>query len=302
MAEVSKTGYATSYVNHNKELIIVLIFTQIIVMNNMLNTIQRLTIRISRNSLSFSAVQVTPEGTKVIFEPYVIKSGISMAANLREAFKTAELPMRGYKRAMVMIDEQVLMVPLDLFDSQKMEDIYYHSFPRTEEQRVVMANPLTDLNAVAVFSVNRDLRLVLTDHFADVRFATVSTPVWRHLYQRNFTGARAKLYVHFHDKRMEVFAFNQNRFRYCNSFPAQHTNDILYDLLGIWNILSMDVDTDELYVTGENSEKEQLLNELKKYLQRVYFINPAGDFNRAPVTQIEGMPYDLMTYYVRGKH
>lgn len=271
-------------------------------MNNTLNTVQRLTIRISRNSLSFSAVQVTPEGTKVIFEPYVIKSGISMAANLREAFKTAMLPMRGYKRAMVMIDEQVLMVPVDIFDSQQMEDWYYHSFPRTEEQRVVMANPLTDLQTVAVFSINRDLRLVLTDHFPDVRFATVSTPVWRHLYQRNFTGARNKLYAHFHDQRMDVFSFNQNRFRYCNSFPASHVNDSIYDLLGIWNLLSMDADTDELYLTGEITEKELLTAELKKFLQRVYFINPAGDFNRAPVTQIEGMPYDLMTYYVRGKH
>lgn len=271
-------------------------------MNNTLNTIQRLTIRMSRNTLSFSAVQVAPEGTKVVFEPYVIKSGISMAANLREAFKTAQLPGRGYKRAMVLVDEQVLMTPTDLFDTQQMEDLYYHAFPRSEEQRVVMAHPLTDLNAVAIFSVNRDLRLVITDHFDDVHFATVSTPVWRHLYQRNFTGARNKLYAHFHDQRMEVFSFSQNRFRYCNSFPAQHCNDSLFNLLCVWKLLNMDVDTDELYITGEASEKDLLTHELHKYLQRVYAINPAGDFNRAPVTQIEGMPYDLMTYYVRGKH
>lgn len=270
--------------------------------NNTLSTIQRLTIRISRNTLSFSAVQLAPEGAKVVFEPYTVKSGISMAANLREAFKTALLPERGYQRAMVLIDEKVLTVPAEQFDATKAETLYYHAFPRTEEQRVVMANPLPDLNAVAVFSVNRDLKLVITDHFSDVRFAPVTAPVWRHLYQRNFTGTRMKLYAHFHDQRMEVFSFGQNRFKFCNTFTAEHSSDTLYYLLNVWKQLSMDVESDELYLTGEMPEKEHTMEELNKYLQRVYLINPAGDFNRAPVTQIEGMPYDLMTYYVRGKH
>ena len=270
-------------------------------MNNTLNTIQRLTIRISRSSLSFSAVQLSPEGAQVIYEPYTMKSGISMAANLREAFKTAQLPCRGYQRATIMVDEPVLMVPDDLFDPLSAETLYYHSFPRTDEQRVVMANPLPDLNAVPVFSVNRDLRLVITDHFRDVRFAPVSVPVWRHLYQRSFAGARAKLYAHFHDRRMEVFCFGQNRFKYCNSFGADHPQDAVYYLLSVWNQLSLNIDTDEMYITGETPHKEHLTAELHKFIHRVYVINPTSDFNRAPVTQIEGMPYDLMTYYVRGK-
>ena len=48
---------------------------------------QRLIIRISRNSLMFASINNEGEGA-ISFYPYVLKSGISMAANLREAFRT----------------------------------------------------------------------------------------------------------------------------------------------------------------------------------------------------------------------
>lgn len=50
------------------------------------NNIQqaRLTIRVSRNTLSFSVVDREAEH-QLIYEPYTVKSGVSMAANLRQA-------------------------------------------------------------------------------------------------------------------------------------------------------------------------------------------------------------------------
>ncbi len=50
----------------------------------------RLVIRISKQSLSFAAVQPSAE-TTFSFEPYTVKSGISMAANIREAFRNVDL-------------------------------------------------------------------------------------------------------------------------------------------------------------------------------------------------------------------
>lgn len=49
----------------------------------------RLTIRVSKNTLSFSVVDREAEH-QVIYEPYTVKSGISMAANLRQAFKESD--------------------------------------------------------------------------------------------------------------------------------------------------------------------------------------------------------------------
>ena len=50
----------------------------------------RMTIRVSKGSLIF-AIADTDHPHNIIYEPYTAKSGVSMAANLREAFKTAAI-------------------------------------------------------------------------------------------------------------------------------------------------------------------------------------------------------------------
>ena len=56
-----------------------------------------------------------------VFEPYNVNNSISVAANLREAFKKSELLQSGYKRALVAIDAPTMLVPLDEYREQDAE-------------------------------------------------------------------------------------------------------------------------------------------------------------------------------------
>lgn len=259
---------------------------------------QRMTIRVGRNTLCFAMPE--NDGQTIVYEPFVVKSGVSMAANLREAFKTSDLLLQAPQRARVMMDSDVLHVPVEEFDEKAIETLHHHAFPG-HEQDVVFYNVLPDLNAVALFSINRDLKLVIDDHFQDVRLVTAVSPVWRHLHQRSFTGSREKLYAYFHEKRLEVFCFNQNRFRFCNSFDASRTKDAIYFVLYIWNQLQLDAENDELHMVGEIPGQEAFVAELKKYVSKAYVVNPVADFNNHPVTQIKGMPYDMQALFIKGR-
>jgi hypothetical protein len=262
------------------------------------NTKQRLTIRIGRHTLSFS--QPTEDDSDVVYEPYVVKSGVSMAANLREAFKTSELLMTPQKRVRVVIDADVLMVPVESFNEEQMETLYFHAFPK-KEQLAVYYNVLPDLNCVAVFGMNKDLRLVIDDHFQDVNLVIAMSAVWRYLHQRSFTGNRNKLYGYFHEKRLEIFNFQQNRFKFCNAFDASRAHDSLYFLLYVWKQLQLEPEHDELHIVGEIPDQEWLVSELKRFLQNAYVINPEADFNHHPITEIKSMPYDLQTLFIKGR-
>ena len=261
------------------------------------NLNHRITIRVGRGTLSFSMPD--NEG-RVVFEPYVVRSGISMAANLREAFKTSSLLMQASNRVRVLIDSDVLMVPVELFNEQDMAAWHQHAFPDSG-QDAVFHNVLPDVNCVAVFCMNKDLHLVVEDHFQDIRLISALLPVWRHLHQRSYTGARHKLYGYFHEQRLELFSFRQNRFKYCNSFQVRHPHDALYFLLYVWKQLQLQPKYDELHIVGDMPEQEWLLAELKRYVQKTYVINPVADFNRAQVTEIKNMPYDLQTLFVKGR-
>jgi len=136
------------------------------------------------------------------------------------------------------------------------------------------------------------------------------SPVWRHLHRRSFTGARNKLYGYFHEHKLDIFSFQQNRFKFYNQFEAARAHDALYFLLYVWKQLLLSTEHDELHLVGDlfaaesssvQNEQQWLVDELRRYLQNVYVINPSAEFNRSPVTKISGMPFDLMTLFAKGR-
>ena len=264
-------------------------------------------IRVGRHSLSFSIANEQDEEHPLIFEPYPVKKGISMAANLREAFKSDSPLLQSKQRALVMTDAPTLMVPRDLYHQEEAETLYFHAFTK-QEGMAVLPNQINELNAVALFMVNRDLCNVLSDHYSQLHYCSVMVPVWKYLYQRSFVGKRNKLYGYFHDGCLDVCSFKQNRFLFCNSFDSTpsgtgsaNAHDALFFLLSVWKQLALKVDYDELHLVGDIPERDWLINELRQYLQRAYVINPASDFNRDPITRMEGLSFDLVTLWARNK-
>lgn len=256
----------------------------------------RLTIRVSKNYLSFSVIDRDTE-QQVYFEPYTVKSGVSVAANLRQAFKESVLLQRGYKKARAFLDAPLLMVPVENFHEADAELLFQHAFTGHDSDAILYRVQPT-LNAVALFPINKDLKLVLEDHFEDVRFSPVLQPVWNHLYQRSFTGIHRKLYGYFHDKKLDVFSFDKGRLKFFNSFDATHAKDSIYFLLYVWKQLAMDQQRDELHILGDIPDKEWFLHNIKLYILKTFVINPSAEFNRAPITDIKGMPFDLLTLYL----
>lgn len=256
----------------------------------------RLVIRISKQSLSFAAVQPSAE-TTFSFEPYTVKSGISMAANIREAFRNVDLLAKQWDRVMVVADTEVLLVPIDEYQQEDQETLYHHAFTHHQGDKI-LSTVLPSLSAVMLYSMNKDLLQVIEDHFQDVRYTHVCASVWQHFHRRSFTGMNRKLYGYFHDKKVDIFAFTQNRFRFYNRYDTNNPQDAVYFLLYVWKQLGMDQQKDELYINGQLPEEQTLIENLQKYLRKAYTVNPSAEFNRAPLTQIKGMPYDLITLFL----
>ncbi len=258
-----------------------------------------LTIRVSKNTLSFTTLDPTNFDEPIVYEPYIVKSGISMAANLREAFKETTAVSRTAK-TQVLLDAKVLMMPIEHFQENDIEEYYFHSFPH-DNQLSVAYNVMPELNSVAVFAINKDVRLVLRDNVPGALAIHLMSPVWKYLHTRSFTGHRQKMYGYFHDKQLEIFSFQQNRFKFCNNFDVTQGSDALYFLLYVWKQLNLQPEYDELHLVGDIPEHDQVLEELKRYLQNAYVINPTAEFNRAPATQFDDMPFDLMTILTKGR-
>lgn len=264
--------------------------------NNISDKRIRLTIRIGEGSMMF-AVGDPQADDNIVFEPYELNNSISIAANLREAFKKSELLQSGYKRVLLVVDTPTMLVPLDEYREQDVETLYKHTF-KWQRSEDIVTSILPELNAVAVFAVNKDLRMVVDDHFADIRVQPLMQAVWTHLYRRAFTGTRQKLFAYFHDKRMEVMRFQRNRFEFSNSYEATGTSDILYFLLYVWKLMGMDRGDNELYMVGNVPNRDEMRGELQQFISRNYIMNIETDFNNAEMAKRNDIPYDLKALYL----
>jgi hypothetical protein len=112
-----------------------------------------------------------------------------------------------------------------------------------------------------------------------------------------------------HERKIDIFCFQQNKFSFCNSFDAKHIRDAVYYLLYVWKQLQFDQLNDELHLVGDlflndtvsaQQDRELLLSELRRFLQKVYVINPSAEFNRAQVTTLKNMPFDMQKLFVKG--
>jgi len=256
----------------------------------------RLTLRITPQGIAF-AVPDARAIQQIRYETFTSKHGVSLAANLREALRGDGLPAEAWRKARVMIDAPVLMVPALEFSEDTVEDLYRYTMADTDGD-AVLNHRLPSLNAVAVFGINRDLRTVVEDRFDDVNYLPLCAPVWRHLHHHSFTGNRRKLYAYFHERRLEVFAYRQNRFLFQNCYDARHAADAAYFLVAVWKQLAFDQERDELHIAGAPADEDELLKQLQTYLAHVDFIRAADEFDNAPLTLIEGLPYDLATLFL----
>lgn len=253
-------------------------------------------IRIGNQSLAFAAKDDT-SANGLAYEPYMFNSSISVAANLREAFKKSTLLMRNYQRAAVFVDSQVLLEPVEEFNNDDKSVLYEYTF-RKKQQQTILHSIVPDLSVAAVFSVDSDIMTVLNDHFRDVRVMPLTMPVWSAMNSRNYSNTYRKLYAHFHDSKMELFAFSNNHFIFYNSFDIVGNNDAAYYTVSVWKQLGFDQERDELHIVGQVDNAEDVCESISIYLRNVFLVHPRADFNRHRYTEVSGLPYDLMAYFI----
>lgn len=251
----------------------------------------RLTIRIGSDAVLF-AISNPLGKQKIVHEKLTLNRSISTAANFRNMATRSELLRSGYSRALVLVDTDVMMVPLDEYPNEDMGTLYHSCFTGHAGEEL-LTNVLPELKAVAVFPINKDLKGVLAEQFTDLAFMPVAQPIWTHLYRRNFSTPRKKLFAYFHDHRMEVFSYAQNRLQFCNCFDGSHEHDALYFLLYAWRQLGFDGEKDELLAAGDIPQREWLTERVHQYVRRFTILNPAADFGASSTSLNPQLPYDL---------
>ena len=237
-----------------------------------------LSIRLSTDGFSFSIYNPIHDDSLSIIEKGIDPS-LSLTANLKAVFHESDFLNHPYKRVNIMIaDKRFTIVPLELFEEEQAELLFYHNHQKRENE-AVRRNILQKNNVVIVFGIDKSAYTFLKEQYPEAHFYSQSTPLIDYFSVKSRLGNSKKMYTSIRQEGIDIYCFEKGRLLLANSFECTQTEDRIYYLLYVWKQLEFDQKRDELHLTGTLPDKEVLMNELKKFILQVFIMNPATNID-----------------------
>ena len=245
-----------------------------------------LSIRLSTDGFSFSVFNPLEEG-----EPWIdncmVDESLSLTANLKRAYRDIEWLNHPFNRVNILsASKRFTCMPLDFFEDEQAETVFYHNFPSRENEQVLY-NILHGSNVVVLFGTDRTAYTFLQEKHPQVKFYSQAAPLIEYFASRSHLGNNRKMYVNLGKGTAGIYCYERSRLLLANTFPCTETADRIYYLLYVWKQLEFDQERDELHLSGLLNEKELLLSELRKYIRQVFVMNPAEHIDLYAINQCE---------------
>ena len=237
-----------------------------------------LSIRLGTDGFSFSIYNPIQDNSLSLIEKE-IDASLSLTANLKKVFQELDFLGYPYKRVNVlMASKRFTMVPLELFEDEQAEFLFYHNQQKRENE-AVLYNVLKKNNVVVVFGIDKSTQSFLKEQFPEAHFYSHSSPLIEYFSIKSKLGNSKKMYASLRQDAVDIYCFERGHLLLTNSFECTHTEDRIYYLLYVWKQLEFNQERDELHLTGILPEKEKLINELKKFILQVFVLNPSSNID-----------------------
>ncbi|MDR0745952.1 MAG: DUF3822 family protein [Mediterranea sp.] len=208
-----------------------------------------------------------------------IETGLSMTANMRKALAELDFLSYTYKRTdVLLVSKRFTLIPLELFAEDRAADYFYYNFS-PEKNETVLYDILPKNGAVILYALDKSLYDLAREQYPQIRFQSSISSLAEHLAVKSRLGMDKKMYVYARQRFIEVYAYERGHLMLLNAYDCKDSSDRMYYPLYAWKRLAMDQQTDELCVMGSGEDKDQLVEEMRRFIRYVTILNPVPEFN-----------------------
>ena len=196
-----------------------------------------------------------------------------------------------FQRTYVLVFSSLFTyVPSAIYSDKYKEDFIKFIFSEKEEK--ILDNPVSSLKLRVLYPVSGTIYDFFIRSFNNPEFIHHATPLIAHFYYPDTKHEKQRMIVNAHKKGIDIFCFSGKLFILGNHFPCEKFQDAVYYILYTWKQLKLNRLTDSLYVTGEHSQNEELIKNLRLYIQHVH-PKPLPDEYQFEVIGKENIPFEL---------
>ena len=132
---------------------------------------------------------------------------------------------------------------------------------------------------MVIFGLDKSTYTFLNEQFPEVRFYSHATPLVEYFSIKSKLGNSRKMYAALRRDTIDIYCFERGHLLLANSFECHQTEDSIYYLLYTWKQLEFDQERDELHFVGTLPDKENLIQEVKKFILQVFIMNPTTNID-----------------------
>lgn len=173
-----------------------------------------------------------------------------------------------YGRVRLLVDtEHFVLLPAQVSDENVADELLRAQYPELEGDTALCELPVCGVKLA--FELAPDVLGFLQRTFNMAPIVHHLQPLcdyYARFCQRSGVG---RMFLNFHDERMDMVVFERDHLQLANTFEVRSTADAAFMALHAWESLGMDVHSDELQLTGDKAVRDQVSQELRRYISYV---------------------------------
>ncbi|HSW68420.1 MAG TPA: DUF3822 family protein [Bacteroidales bacterium] len=188
------------------------------------------------------------------------------------------------------------LIPPPLFDPESRDLLLQFNHPLLYEDRVF--HDLLRLPSLyVVYALTSPIDQWINEFFPVRKRMHVLSALICTLHSRSRSEKKLdQVYVNVQNKIFDVLLFRNGTLYYCNSFPYQSSNDLIYYLLFVIEQLQVNNEQLLFYMMGRVSKDDEIFDMLRSYINSPEIIPENTQLQYSPVIDSSALPcfYDLL--------
>jgi len=239
----------------------------------------RLSIQVSLNGFSFSILDMV-RGKFVVLKHYDLsqQEGYDPKADkLRQILSSDTHLQPSFKQSVALVvTRKSTLIPASYFQEKDLKSYlaFNHDLDELEE---IHFNPLEEISAYNVFTIPNPISNLILNHFGKIPYYHHGLP-FLHYQLDNASAAKKTAALSIFDRFIDIGVFSGNNLLFYNTFQWSTHEDILYYLLYVYKQLDLDVNSNELQISGTVRDQKDLKKLIDRYIKKSHMQRPPNDY------------------------
>lgn len=258
-----------------------------------------LSIRLAPNGFSFCIYTYT-DTPVFFFQETSLGNKLSYVESIKKiVFDLGFFSNSFNKSSVIVVSPYYTLIPDKFFDSKNIKVIFDFNFHN--QAGVVLSEKSLDGEFHVLFNMNEELHSFLSRHLFNPTIHHHSTSLIQSFINLKFdllnditdNSNKKDCFLDFNNDYITVVCLSDNQLLTANTFAETNFNNISYYVMGIWEKLGFDQNTDNLYISGKSDTKVCVVNELRNLIRNIEYIELKPGITLTD-EQIANVPTDLI--------